>query len=63
MSWTGLVAVKLGDGSHPMPVLTAAELASIGVARVSIGPGLFHVARNAVKDAAARILAGGGLVG
>lgn len=54
----GLLAVKLGDGAEG---LTTAELADIGVARVSVGPSLYLKAMAAVKEAAARILGGGRL--
>lgn len=41
--------------------LTTAELAEIGVARISVGPGLYHAAMNAVKTVASRMFSGGGL--
>lgn len=53
----GRVAVKLADGEG---ALTVDELAMIGVARVSLGPGLWSVAQDAVREAASRILLGGG---
>ncbi|OAA71465.1 C6 transcription factor [Cordyceps fumosorosea ARSEF 2679] len=54
----GRVAVLLSrrEGAH-----STAELAKIGVARISIGPSLYLAAMNAVKTGAAKILAGGGL--
>ncbi|KAF7551496.1 hypothetical protein G7Z17_g4992 [Cylindrodendrum hubeiense] len=54
----GRVAVKLAAEPN---TLTTAELAKIGVARISIGPSLFLVANIAMKKAAASILNGGGL--
>ncbi|KAH6692450.1 phosphoenolpyruvate phosphomutase-domain-containing protein [Plectosphaerella plurivora] len=54
----GRVAVKLGDGAD---ALTTAELAVIGVARISVGPSLYLKAMAAVREAAARILSGGRL--
>ncbi|GKT84491.1 carboxyphosphonoenolpyruvate phosphonomutase-like protein [Colletotrichum tofieldiae] len=54
----GRVAVKLGDRPDS---LSTEELAQIGVARISIGPSLYLVAMNAMKDAARRILSGGKL--
>ncbi|WYZ38494.1 hypothetical protein EsH8_III_000408 [Colletotrichum jinshuiense] len=54
----GRVAVKLGDRPGS---LTTEELAEIGVARISVGPSLYLVAMNAMKDAARRILSGGRL--
>lgn len=54
----GRVAVKLGDGAD---ALTTAELAAIGVARISVGPSLYLKAMAAVREAAARILSGGRL--
>lgn len=55
----GRVAVLLTkrDGGH-----STAELAKIGVARISIGPSLYLAAMNAVKTGAAQILGGGGLL-
>ncbi|KAL7896702.1 phosphoenolpyruvate phosphomutase domain-containing protein [Trichoderma sp. SZMC 28014] len=41
--------------------LTTAELAEIGVSRISVGPGLYHAAMNAVKTVASRMFSGGGL--
>ena len=41
----------------------AAELERLGVARVSMGPWGYRVALTALQDAAARLLAGGGLPG
>lgn len=54
----GRVAVKLSDSAD---ALTTAELAKIGVARISVGPSLFLVAQNAIKKAALSILGGGSL--
>lgn len=53
----GKVAVLLTtrDGGH-----STAELAEIGVARISIGPSLYLAAMNAIKTGAAQILGGGG---
>lgn len=42
-------------------VQSTSELARIGVARVSIGPGLFRIAMAAVKQAATNMLTGGRL--
>ncbi|CAM1508043.1 Fc.00g048910.m01.CDS01 [Cosmosporella sp. VM-42] len=56
----GKVAVKLGGSPDS---LTTAELAKIGVARISVGPSLFIIANMAMKKAAASILAGGSLLG
>lgn len=56
----GKVAVKLSDAPES---LTTAELAEIGVARISVGPSLFLIAQNAIKQAALTILSGGGLGG
>ncbi|KAK2596214.1 hypothetical protein QQS21_006362 [Conoideocrella luteorostrata] len=42
-------------------VQSMSELAQIGVARVSIGPGLFRIAMAAVKQAATNMLTGGNL--
>ncbi|TQV95633.1 carboxyphosphonoenolpyruvate phosphonomutase-like protein [Cordyceps javanica] len=55
----GRVAVLLTkrDGA-----LSTAELADIGVARISVGPSLYLAAMNAVKTNAAQILGGGGLI-
>ncbi|KAM6512422.1 hypothetical protein FSOLCH5_010136 [Fusarium solani] len=55
----GRVAVKLAHGTAD--ALSTAELARIGVARISVGPSLFLVAQAAVKKAAASILSGGNL--
>ncbi|UKZ70782.1 uncharacterized protein TrAtP1_011751 [Trichoderma atroviride] len=41
--------------------LTTAELAKMGVARISVGPGLYLAAMNAVKTVASRMFLGGGL--
>lgn len=54
----GRVAVLLS--AYP-GVKNATELAELGVARVSIGPGLYRIAMNAVKSAAASLLSGGPL--
>ncbi|KAF4992131.1 hypothetical protein FDECE_13802 [Fusarium decemcellulare] len=55
----GRVAVKL---AHRTPdALSTAELARIGVARISVGPSLYILAQGAVKEAAASILGGGNL--
>ncbi|TIC99761.1 Uncharacterized protein CH35J_006178 [Colletotrichum higginsianum] len=54
----GRVAVKLGDGPG---ALSTAQLAEMGVARISVGPSLYLVAMEAVRDAARRILSGGTL--
>lgn len=56
----GRVAVKLSDAAD---ALTTAELAKIGVARISVGPSLFLVAQSAIKKAALSILGGGSLSG
>ncbi|KAF9874936.1 hypothetical protein CkaCkLH20_07630 [Colletotrichum karsti] len=56
----GRVAVKLGDQPD---ALSTEELGNIGVARISVGPSLYHVAMNAMKQAAKRILSGGKLAG
>lgn len=55
----GRVAVLLTKraGGH-----STAELAQIGVARISIGPTLYLAAMNAVKTGAAQILGGGALL-
>lgn len=55
----GRVAVIMG----PVPgLLTVAELAEIGVARVSVGPSLYRIAMEAIKEAAGKLLGGGGLI-
>ena len=54
----GRVAVKLSDAPDG---LTTAELAKIGVARISVGPSLFLIANKAIKQAAQSILGGGSL--
>ncbi|KAH6893147.1 phosphoenolpyruvate phosphomutase-domain-containing protein [Thelonectria olida] len=55
----GRVAVILG----PFPnLLTVAELAKIGVARISVGPSLYRIATEAIRQAAGKLLSGGGLV-
>ncbi|KAI3540321.1 hypothetical protein CABS01_11492 [Colletotrichum abscissum] len=54
----GRVAVKLGDRADS---LSTKELGEIGVARISVGPSLYLVAMNAVKESARRILDGGKL--
>ncbi|KFA68294.1 hypothetical protein S40285_07210 [Stachybotrys chlorohalonatus IBT 40285] len=54
----GRVAVKLASGPA---ALTTAELAEIGVARVSVGPSIFRIAMAAAKRAALDILGGGRL--
>ncbi|KPM36787.1 hypothetical protein AK830_g9781 [Neonectria ditissima] len=54
----GRVAVKLGVAPD---ALTTAELAKIGVARISVGPSLFQISTLAIKKAAESILNGGGL--
>ncbi|KAL7919132.1 phosphoenolpyruvate phosphomutase domain-containing protein [Trichoderma austrokoningii] len=41
--------------------LTTAEMAKIGVARISVGPGLYLAGLNAMKAAASRMFSGGGL--
>ncbi|GFP55689.1 hypothetical protein ACSS6W_008930 [Trichoderma asperelloides] len=41
--------------------LTTADLAKLGVARISVGPGLYLAAINAVKTVASRMFSGGGL--
>ncbi|KAM3431456.1 hypothetical protein NHJ13734_007276 [Beauveria thailandica] len=55
----GRVAVLLTkrDGGH-----STAELADMGVARISVGPSLYLAAMDAVKTGAAQILGGGGLL-
>ncbi|KAF9199363.1 hypothetical protein BGZ49_010531 [Haplosporangium sp. Z 27] len=45
------VILKFGEG-----YLTVAELREIGVARISVGPGLFRIALNAYKEAAEALL-------
>lgn len=54
----GRVAVMLPskEGGH-----STAELAKIGVARISVGPWLYLVAMNAFKECATHILGGGAL--
>jgi 2-methylisocitrate lyase-like PEP mutase family enzyme len=54
----GRVAVKLADGEKGLSV---AELAEIGVCRISVGPSLWVEAMKAVKRGAERILTGGQL--
>ncbi|KAF4779293.1 hypothetical protein HER10_EVM0002584 [Colletotrichum scovillei] len=54
----GRVAVKLGDRADSLSTM---ELGEIGVARISVGPSLYLVAMNAVKESARRILDGGKL--
>ncbi|OHF01708.1 hypothetical protein CORC01_02899 [Colletotrichum orchidophilum] len=54
----GRIAVKLGDRPDS---LSTGELGEIGVARISVGPSLYLVAMNAIKDSARRILDGGKL--
>jgi 2-methylisocitrate lyase-like PEP mutase family enzyme len=51
----GPVSVLAGPASPPL-----AELARLGVRRVSFGPGTLGVAMAALRDAAARLLAGEG---
>lgn len=41
--------------------LAAADLAKIGVARISVGPSLYIAGLEAIKTAASRLLSGGGL--
>ncbi|KAF4977274.1 hypothetical protein FZEAL_6162 [Fusarium zealandicum] len=55
----GRVAVKLAHKTAG--ALSTAELAKMGVARISVGPSLFLIAQSAVKEAAASILSGGSL--
>ncbi|KAF5021754.1 hypothetical protein F66182_6204 [Fusarium sp. NRRL 66182] len=55
----GRVAVKLAHEKED--ALSTKELGDIGVARISVGPSLFLLARAAVKEAAERILCGGNL--
>jgi 2-methylisocitrate lyase-like PEP mutase family enzyme len=57
-SLDGRVAVKLSDGQTG---LSTRELAEVGVARISVGPSLYLIARNAMREAAQRILDGGRL--
>ncbi|KAF9170837.1 hypothetical protein BGX21_002413 [Mortierella sp. AD011] len=45
------VSLRFGEG-----YLTVPELKEIGVARISVGPGLFRVAMNAYKEAAEALL-------
>ncbi|KAF9433721.1 hypothetical protein BGZ76_009054 [Entomortierella beljakovae] len=45
------VILKFGEGH-----LTVADLREIGVARISVGPGLFMIALNAYRDAAEALL-------
>ncbi|KAG0204033.1 carboxyphosphonoenolpyruvate phosphonomutase-like protein [Mortierella sp. GBAus27b] len=47
------VIKKFGEG-----YLTIAELKKIGVARISVGPGLYMMAMNAYKEAADNLLSG-----
>ncbi|PKS10375.1 hypothetical protein jhhlp_002126 [Lomentospora prolificans] len=54
----GRVAVKLQAGERG---LSTAELAQIGVARISVGPELYRLAMKAVREEAAKILGGGRL--
>ncbi|GAP86648.1 putative carboxyphosphonoenolpyruvate phosphonomutase-like protein [Rosellinia necatrix] len=54
----GRLAVKLADGPG---ALTVAELAALGVARISVGPSLYLAADRAVREAAERIVQGGRL--
>lgn len=54
----GRVAVKMADGPA---ALSTAELAKIGVARISVGPSLFLAAMAALKKEALAILTGGAL--
>ncbi|KAF7562306.1 hypothetical protein G7046_g1826 [Stylonectria norvegica] len=54
----GRVAVIALQGDQE-GALTMADLANIGVARISIGPRLFRVAAEAMKTAAMRLLGGG----
>ncbi|SPO00599.1 related to carboxyphosphonoenolpyruvate phosphonomutase-like protein [Cephalotrichum gorgonifer] len=56
----GRVAVKTAASEG---ALTARELGGLGVARVSVGPGLYLVAMKAVREAAERLLSGGKLEG
>ncbi|KAL6897619.1 phosphoenolpyruvate phosphomutase domain-containing protein [Trichoderma evansii] len=54
---------KVAVGLSGAPgALTTDDLAKIGVARVSVGPGLYIAALNAVKTIASRMFLGGGLV-
>lgn len=46
------VILRLGEG-----YLTVPELRELGVARISVGPGLFRIAMNAYKQAAEQLLA------
>lgn len=57
---SGRVAVKMRavDGE-----MSAKELADVGVARISVGPELYRLGLNAVRDGAERLLAGGKLTG
>ena len=54
----GRVAVKLAEREG---ALSTAELARLGVARVSVGPSLYRKAMEAVKKSALSILQGGSL--
>lgn len=54
----GKVAVVM---SRAPGSLTTADLAKLGVARISAGPRLYHAAIDAVKIVAARMFLGGGL--
>ncbi|EHK20033.1 uncharacterized protein TRIVIDRAFT_216419 [Trichoderma virens Gv29-8] len=54
----GKVAVML---SGKPGSLTTAELASLGVARISVGPSLYIAALNAIKAKALQMFSGGGL--
>ncbi|KAH6611539.1 hypothetical protein Trco_001559 [Trichoderma cornu-damae] len=54
----GRVAVMLSGAPGS---LTTADLAKLGVARISVGPSLYLAALDAVKAAATRMLSGGGL--
>ncbi|KAL5083885.1 hypothetical protein H0G86_010560 [Trichoderma simmonsii] len=54
----GKVAVMMSGAPGS---LTTADLAKIGVARISVGPSLYFAALDAVKTVASRLFSGGGL--
>ncbi|KAI3318825.1 Phosphoenolpyruvate/pyruvate domain-containing protein [Xylariaceae sp. AK1471] len=58
----GRLAVKLGgDGNGDGTALSVAELATMGVARITVGPSLYLAACRAVREGAERIVGGGRL--
>ncbi|RFU79273.1 hypothetical protein TARUN_2985 [Trichoderma arundinaceum] len=54
----GKVAVMLSAAPGS---LSAADVAKLGVARISVGPSLYIAALNTIKTTASRLLSGGGL--